>query len=245
MPVTPVAQRTVSVARVLDGQALQPHAFDREQVDDRPEQVAGDVDRVGSVVDDHAAAGDARVGVPAAGHPLPAGERVLEHDRRADGTVVDHRARPGDVGHVAELRRHHQQPVGLVGSLDELAGGLDAECERLLAQDVVPAVEQVDGDLGVRRRRRADDGRIEVDGIEGPVIGEHGKVAARSHLLGHLAIGVDDRDERDVIHEVDGIDVSRGDAAGTDQRDTKRLLGHCGTPSAKSAACAAITESAM
>ena len=52
---------------VLDVETLDPTAFDRVHVGDAPEEEARDVDRVGAVVDEHAAAGD--VGPRSSGRP--------------------------------------------------------------------------------------------------------------------------------------------------------------------------------
>ena len=78
---------------------------------DGPEQVARDVDRVGAIVDEHAAAGDFGVGVPAAAHVNLGAEPVLEELDVTQHSRGDHGLGADDVLDVAELGRHHQPAV--------------------------------------------------------------------------------------------------------------------------------------
>ena len=123
---------------LLDREPLRARPLDHLQVRERPEQVAGDVERVGAVVDQHAAAALGAVRVPAAAHVDVGRERVLEQHRVAEGAGGDQAPGAHHVGDEAELRRHRDAHAGTPRGVDHRARVGGADRERLLAQHVQP-----------------------------------------------------------------------------------------------------------
>jgi hypothetical protein len=155
---------------------------------------------VGAVVDQHAAAGDRRVGVPAPRHVDPGGEGVLHQHHVAEGARLEQALGADHVLHVAELRRHREERAAALGGRHHRAGAGDVERERLLAQDRDAALEQVRADrrVGDRRRRHqhglaapAHREQLRVrERLAAEVLGHRvGRVGAHVHDGGHLRHG--------------------------------------------------------
>ena len=107
----------------------------------------------------------ARVGVPARAHVHDAGERVLQHQRRADRAGVDHLPRSNDVVDEAELRGHREEHAVLGRRPRHPDGAFEVDAEGLLAKDGSRPRCQIDRDRRVRDRRCRDDDGVAQAGL--------------------------------------------------------------------------------
>ena len=120
-----------------------------------------------------------------------------------------------------------QRPAGPRGRLDDGGGILDADGQRLLAENVPARLQRSHGDRSVPVGRRGDDHRVDLAiGADPRGVGEHPTAVPRGESLGPAGLDVGDRGDAHGREVGDGAGDEGREAAGPDEAQPQRLGGH-------------------
>ncbi len=194
---------------------------------DRAEEIADDVDRMGAVVDQHAAAAICGIGVPAPRHVDARREGVLEQDDLAEDAGGHQALGPDHVVDVAELRGHGEHDARAAAASIIRAASPRCDGQRLLAEHVMPA----------REKGRQISGWVAggVQTITASTLASSASFACESYAgaadafgqrLGRLGPHVGDGRDARRFAATQRLRVRLGDGAGTDQAEPHWLALH-------------------